>query len=48
MDYDMMVELASSPEEVYVMNVSDITAIQNLTERIDTETCIASKSRMFN
>ncbi|KAI0208076.1 hypothetical protein LSAT2_007249 [Lamellibrachia satsuma] len=48
MDYDMMVELASSPEEVYVMNVSDITAIQNLTERIDTETCSATNRNKEN
>ena len=43
MDYDMIVALASSPPEVYVMNVTDIASLQNLTQYIDNATCHAGK-----
>ncbi|KAK2181973.1 hypothetical protein NP493_373g02056 [Ridgeia piscesae] len=42
MDYDMIVALASSPPEVYVMNVTDIASLQNLTQYIDNATCHAA------
>ena len=48
MDYEMMVELASSPPETFVMNATSIYDMQDLTQYLDNQTCSEGRLHVLN